>query len=427
MSVLLLVLMFFSLMYKRKFIPFIFILSGVTVSLLNGNGLQQTALEFSSSFWNVILTIGLNIVTIVAFSEYVNKNGSTKELVSLVYKPVGKIKDRYLILAVFYLIGLLLSVVITSASALSMIFMSTVFPILVSKGISKDGAAAMITSIGVIEFGPLKSSTIYMAEEQNKHIYDYVMNEQVILFIGIAVVGAISHYFWQCYLDKRLGFIEDKSNKGDDFDSKHKVNMLVALLPLLPLFLILFERFFTDFNLPLWGVGVVCISVSLIIDLRMRKFSIKEQVLFFYNSVSNSFFFIVSIIIGGKFLVSTLPIENVVNIYSNMHLSTINPIVFSSVLVLIIVLSCTLLGSGTVSFITIVAIMSKLKLTSMTQFSSTFSSVQMISGVGRSISPISPTVLLCSNISQVSLFSIIIRNIVPAMSVTFFSIIYSNI
>ncbi|MGF1863610.1 C4-dicarboxylate ABC transporter, partial [Photobacterium profundum] len=176
MSVLLLVLMFFSLMYKRKFIPFIFILSGITVSVLNGNGLQQTALEFSSSFWDVILTIGLNIVTIVAFSECVNKNGSTKELVSLVYKPVGKIKDRYLILAVFYLIGLLLSVVITSASALSMIFMSTVFPILVSKGISKDGAAAMITSIGVIEFGPLKSSTIYMAEEQNKHIYDYVMN-----------------------------------------------------------------------------------------------------------------------------------------------------------------------------------------------------------------------------------------------------------
>ncbi|MUK62895.1 C4-dicarboxylate ABC transporter [Aliivibrio fischeri] len=427
MSIFILTLMILSLIYKRKYIPLIFILLGVVASLLNGVELREIALNFSNALSSVFLSIGLNIVVIIAFSEYVNKNGATKDLVLLVYKPISKIKDRYLILAMFYLIGLALSTVITSASALSMIYMSTVFPILISKGISKEGAAGMIASVGVIEFGHLKSSTIFMAEEQNRLINDYVINGQLFLFIGIAIVGAISHYFWQRYLDNRLTNDNDEKSLTDNQDYQHKISIFTALLPLLPLFLILPEHLFTKLNLPLWTIGMICISISFILDLKSNKFNVKEQLSFFLTSISNSFFFIVSVIVGGKFLVNSLPIESIINIYSHMSLGSINPIILSSVLLLAIVLFCTLLGSGTVSFITITSIMSKFKIVSMNQFSSTFTSMQMISGIGRTISPVSPTTLLCSQISGVTLSSIILRNIVPTILIVILSIIYSNI
>lgn len=88
MPIFILTLMILSLIYKRKYIPLIFILLGVVVSLLNGVESREIALNFSNALSSVFLSIGLNIVVIIAFSEYVNKNGATKDLVLLVYKPI---------------------------------------------------------------------------------------------------------------------------------------------------------------------------------------------------------------------------------------------------------------------------------------------------------------------------------------------------
>ncbi|MGX9522844.1 C4-dicarboxylate transporter DcuC [Vibrio mediterranei] len=429
MTTCLFVFMILFLFMRRQIVSLVFITIGIIVFILNGFEFQDIIEQYLVSFVTVFNTIGINILTVVAFSDYIGQNGSTKKLVSLCYKPISLINNPYLVLSTFYIFGLILSVIITSASALSMIFMSTVFPILVCKGVSKEAAASMISSIGVIEFGPLKSSTIFMAQENNQNLYHYVFNEQFVLFIGIAIIGAITHYFWQQHLDlKSKPMVEGKlDDLNAEYNRESKCSLLLAVLPLLPPLLIIFEYAFTSLKLPLWSIAIICLAITLIVDLYLRRHTFSKQVIVLSTSVVRSFFSIVSIIISGKFLVSSLPLETLFDNYVYVHLLNIGQVLFSSLLIISIVFSCIILGSGTVAFITIVSIISTLKLTLLGKFSSAFTSMQIISGIGRTVSPISPTTLLCSQMANISITKLIIRNSIPTMAIISLSIIYSSL
>jgi DcuC family C4-dicarboxylate transporter len=53
--------------------------------------------------------------------------------------------------------------------------------------------------------------------------------------------------------------------------------------------------------------------------------------------------------------------------------------------------------------------------------------MQIISGIGRTVSPISPTTLLCSQMANISITKLIIRNSIPTMAIISLSIIYSSL
>lgn len=58
MSIFILTLMILSLIYKRKYIPLIFILLGIVVSLFNGVELREIALNFSNALSSVFYLSG---------------------------------------------------------------------------------------------------------------------------------------------------------------------------------------------------------------------------------------------------------------------------------------------------------------------------------------------------------------------------------
>ena len=120
-----------------------------------------------------------------------------------------------------------------------------------------------------------------MAKKLNMHVYDYIMNDQFLLFVGICLVGAISHYFWQYYLDKRLNLLKNSPAEASSIDEKRDVNIYLAILPLLPIITIIFERVFTHLSLPLWSISSICILISFMIDEKLNTFTLKEQVGFF--------------------------------------------------------------------------------------------------------------------------------------------------
>src|SRR5712664_2461703 len=88
--------------------------------------------------------IGLIIMASAAFADYMDHVGATAAMVRLCVRPLRMIKAPYLVLASGYVLGQCLHIAIPSAAGLAMLLLVTFFPMVVSLGVSKPAAAAMI-------------------------------------------------------------------------------------------------------------------------------------------------------------------------------------------------------------------------------------------------------------------------------------------
>ena len=97
-----------------------------------------------NSLTTQIAGIGLIIMASAGFSEYMDHIGATRAMVRLCVKPLTYFKAPYVLLAAGYVLGQLLHIAIPSAAGLAMLLLVTLFPLMVSIGVSKPAAAAMI-------------------------------------------------------------------------------------------------------------------------------------------------------------------------------------------------------------------------------------------------------------------------------------------
>ena len=98
--------------------------------------------------------IGLIIMSAAAFADYMDYIGATATMVRIFIKPLRLLRAPYVVLTLGYVIGQCLHVAIPSAAGLAMILLVTFFPMLVSLGVSKPAAAAMIALTGFMDLGP---------------------------------------------------------------------------------------------------------------------------------------------------------------------------------------------------------------------------------------------------------------------------------
>ena len=128
---------------------------------------------------------------------------------------------------------------INSASGLAMLLMVTVFPILIGLGVSRIAATAAVASTLCFDWSPSDTGTILSAETAGLDPVIYWTDYQVpIVMVAFVVVGVL-FYFSQKIMDKRDGHVVkpmDVEMKTDEADS---APALYALLPIVPLALIL--------------------------------------------------------------------------------------------------------------------------------------------------------------------------------------------
>lgn len=105
--------------------------------------------------------------------------------------------------------------VLPSASSLSILLMATLFPILTSLEISPLAAAGVIATTATIMPTPLGADNI-IAETFGMNIVQYVKNHAMIS-IPTLLIMAITHYFWQKYLDSKEKIL---ILKNIDYDKK---------------------------------------------------------------------------------------------------------------------------------------------------------------------------------------------------------------
>ncbi len=124
-------------------------------------------------------------------------------MVSLLSRPLKLIRSPYIILSATYVIGQIMAQFITSASGLGMLLMVTLFPTLVSLGVSRLSAVAVIATTMSIEWGFWKR-TPFCCPVAGMKIATYFFHYQLPVASCVIISVAISHFFVQRAFDKKI-------------------------------------------------------------------------------------------------------------------------------------------------------------------------------------------------------------------------------
>lgn len=372
------------------------------------------------SFLKNLGNIGLTIMTLFGFSSYMNLIGANEVTVDIMTKPLGKIKSKYFIVPVIFLLGNLLSLVVPSASSLAVLLMATLYPVLTKVGVTPLTAGAVIATTATIMPTPLGADNVLAAETFGMNIMDYVIAHAKVS-IPTLVIMAVAHYFWQKYLDKKQSLSTEV--KIDESKLAKLNNNLppkyYAILPILPLILVLFFNIFMkEVQIGLVSIAFISLIVAVILELIRKKDFVKvsNDINEFFKGMGSGLAMVVSLLVAASLLVDGLKalgvVDMITNSVQNLHgAGTILMLAFSGVTFLIGLIS----GGGLSVFYASVEMIPELAAAVGVAGPMIALPMQMVANLVRSISPVAACIIVVCSITGTNPMQIVKRTSVPIL------------
>ncbi|WP_027633786.1 C4-dicarboxylate transporter DcuC [Clostridium hydrogeniformans] len=371
------------------------------------------------SFIKNLGNIGLTIMTLFGFSSYMNLIGANEVTVNVMTKPLGKIKSKYILIPVIFLLGNLLSLVVPSASSLAVLLMATLYPVLTKIGVTPLSAGAVIATTATIMPTPLGADNVLAAETFGMNIMDYVIAHAKVSIPALLVM-AVAHYFWQKYLDKK----EKAEDVKIDESKLAKLNKELppkyyAILPILPLILVLlFNLVIKNANIGLVSITFMSLIIAVIVELiRKRDFvKVSNDINEFFKGMGNGLAMVVTLLVAASLLVDGLKALGIVDMITNSvqglnGAGTILMLAFSGVTFLIGLIS----GGGLSVFYASVGMIPDLAAAVNVSGPMIALPMQMVANLVRSISPVAACIIVVCSIIGTSPMKIVKRTAVPVI------------
>ena len=372
------------------------------------------------SFLKNLGNIGLTIMTLFGFSSYMNLIGANEVTVDIMTKPLGKIKSKYFIVPVIFLLGNLLSLVVPSASSLAVLLMATLYPVLTKVGVTPLTAGAVIATTATIMPTPLGADNVLAAETFGMNIMDYVIAHAKVSIPSL-IIMAVAHYFWQKHLDKK----QSLSNEVKIDESKlAKLNdnlppKYYAILPILPLILVLFFNIFMkEVQIGLVSIAFISLIVAVILELIRKKDFVKvsNDINEFFKGMGSGLAMVVSLLVAASLLVDGLKalgvVDMITNSVQNLHgAGTILMLAFSGVTFLIGLIS----GGGLSVFYASVEMIPELAAAVGVSGPMIALPMQMVANLVRSISPVAACIIVVCSITGTNPMQIVKRTSVTVL------------
>ncbi len=263
-SAILAVAVVIAMLIKKMDIKITLLLMGIILMFVGlGLGTPVGGEEFASTgavwldplkviadqFKSTISSAGFIILILGGYSAYMSAIKANNVTVSVLTKPIARIKSVYILVPLVFLLGNLLSLVVPSASNLAIILLATLYPILIQAGMSTLTAAGIIATTATIVPTPLGSDNVAIAAElaqtaeyAGMTATDYVFRYHAMVSIPTLLFMAVVHYFWQKYCDKKskdtVADLE-KIEKVEEVQGGALFRTVYAILPLLPILLLI--------------------------------------------------------------------------------------------------------------------------------------------------------------------------------------------
>ncbi len=300
--------------------------------------------------------VGLMIMSIGGYVAYMKKIGASETLVYLAMKPLSVFKKSpYLATSLVIPIGQLLFITTPSATGLGLLLVASIFPVLVSLGVSKTSAVSVITACTVFDMGPASANTARASELIGKSNVQYFIENQLPLAIPLTIFMAVVYFLVNRYYDKK------DNHTAEIVDNKEltiKAPLIYGILPILPLILlIVFSKFFTFFNPPVnldtTTAMIFSLFVALIFEM-IRKRDVKEvfsSLKVFWEAMGKVFATVITLIIAAEIfsygLISLGFINSLVDLSQNFGFGAAGIGILMTVLIFG---ASMLMGSGNASF-----------------------------------------------------------------------------
>ncbi len=320
---------------------------------------------------NRIAGLGLSIMAVGGYARYMERTGASRAMVSLLSRPLKLIRSPYIILSATYVIGQIMAQFITSASGLGMLLMVTLFPTLVSLGVSRLSAVA------------------------------------------------ISHFFVQRAFDKK-----DKNINHEQAEQKALDNvppLYYAILPVMPLILMLGSLFLAHVGLMqselhLVVVMLLSLTVTMFVEF-FRKHNLREtmdDVQAFFDGMGTQFANVVTLVVAGEIFAKGLTTIGTVDaVIRGAEHSGLGGIGVMIIMALVIAICAIVMGSGNAPFMSFASLIPNIAAGLHVPAVVMIMPMHFATTLARAVSPITAVVVVTSGIAGVSPFAVVKRTAIP--------------
>lgn len=428
------------------------------VAMATGKEISASGFQSSGIFWldplaaiisqfkSTISAAGFIILILGGYSSYMSHIKANNVTVSLLTRPITKIKSVYILVPLVFLLGNVLSLVVPSASNLAIILLATLYPIMVKAGMSPLTAGAIIATTATVMPTPLGSDNVAIAAElantaefAGMTASDYVFRYHAAVSIPTLLVMALAHYVWQRFQDKRLkGKAVDQAQTAqvEEVAGGPLFRVVYGILPLLPILLlivvfILQSAAHITITLSVEVAVLFSLVIAVVCELiRSRNArATLESTEAFFKGMGNAIP-IVALLVASTTFVNGL---NSIGIISALQdamtgvqgngMGFVLPLILVALTALIVLLS----GSGTALFFAMVPLMVPLAAAAGISVLAISVPMGLAGNLLRAVSPVSAVVMIVSGSIQKPPLEIVKRTSVPMLVGVVFMFVLSMI
>jgi DcuC family C4-dicarboxylate transporter len=395
-----------------------------------GSGFFDNFEYIKESFSETNASVGLLIMAISGFVTFIEKIGASDALVHLALKPLSALKKYpYIIASLIIPIGQLLFICIPSAAGLGLLLMASVFPMLISLGVSRLSAVSIITACTAFAVGPASVITSRSAEIIERTSVEHFFKSQLPLAIPLNITLMVAYFFVNRYYDRKA---KTKEEILPEVKKELKAPLYYAIIPLLPLvILFVFSDAFNflpvKIHLDTTTVMIFCVFVALVFEL-IRTRNIKtvfESLKIFFAGMGDVFKTVVTLIIAAdifsKGLISLMFIDGLVGASQHIGLGASGT---SIVMTLMIFAASVLMGSGNAAFFAFGPLVPKISTALGVTTTFMILPMEFAASMGRTVSPISGVLIATADAGKVSSFDVAKRNAIPFAAAIIVMLVY---
>jgi len=379
----------------------------------------------SQLFSSRLAGLGLNIMIIGGFATYMERIGASKALVKLCVRPLQAVRSPYLLLALTYVVGQFIALFINSAVGLGLLLMASVYPLLITLGVTRVAAASVIATTCCLDLGPSSSNAMRAAELSKMDIVAYFVQGQVPVAVCTVATVAVLHFVVQRWFDRRdiaAGRVPPAAASGEDVSKalEGAGPAHYAVLPMIPLaLLIVFSPLaVAAIKLSLVTAILVSIVLAIVVDLLTRRSlrACTDATKAVFEGMGKVFASTVSLIICAEAFATGLTKTGGITtlLKSAAALEGAGLPIMLTVMLGIMILASVVTGSGNAAFFAFSPLLPEAAASVGIKTLPLAMPVQLSAGLARTISPIAGVIIAVAGIAGVSPFEIV-RRTTPVM------------
>jgi len=388
----------------------------------------------SEAFSTRVARIGMIIMAAGGFAKYITSISASTALVKLSVRPLSRISNPYLLLAVTYVAGQFLNIFIPSAAGLAMLLLVALYPTLVQLGVRPVAAAAVIGTTACLDLGPASPVSNVAAEVIGISPIEYFVHYQLQVSAVVVPVVAGLHYAWQRWCDRREPEAPQETVAAvQETDAEaEKVPAFYALLPVLPLVLLLVFSPLVVRSIRLDVVTAMLISLAIGMACEsIRHRSLRKAlsgIMSFFRGMGDVFSSIVTLIVAAEvFAMGVKATGLIAALVAAVEGNALGSGAMVIALVSLLGIAALLTGSGNAALFSFSGMMPGIAARMNESIVSLLLPAQFAGGLFRSFSPVAGVIIAVAGAANVTPFEIVRRTSVPMLGGVVATVIASRL